>query len=209
MSDQEHSSSVAGSDAHEGVRPERPQPAGKPEPVPEWEAKADAAHAAIVAEVGEPNPFDTLTMLKSWKAHAEPADCDGRITFSRALLDSALDALEVALRMARDEHLRAKSAFVTGAQEAREMLARFVEQGEGPIRGGPHVLIAQSIRANWNPSWGPDPGPPRNMRDHGWLGPALHDKAAELVSASTPRAPQEDRPGRVMNPNPALARKEP
>lgn len=78
-------------------------------------------------------------------------------------------------------------AFRAGAQECREMMARFVEQGGGiPIRGGPHVLIAQSIRANWNPAWGPDPGPPRNMRDHGWLGPDLHDKAEALIAGSRP-----------------------
>jgi hypothetical protein len=33
----------------------------------------------------------------------------------------------------------------------REMLARFVEQGGDPV-------IAQSIRANWHPGWGTDPG---------------------------------------------------
>jgi len=40
-----------------------------------------------------------------------------------------------------------------GARACREMMARFVEQG------GDHV-IAASIRANWNPEWGDDPGPP-------------------------------------------------
>jgi len=42
-------------------------------------------------------------------------------------------------------------AFTDGAQAAREMLARFVEQGE-------HPEIAMSIRANWHPGWGTDPG---------------------------------------------------
>lgn len=79
-------------------------------------------------------------------------------------------------------------AFRAGAQEMREMLARFVEQGGGPIRGGPHILIAQSIRANWNPEWGVDPGPPRNMRDHGWLGPDLHDKAQALPTPAGDRS---------------------
>lgn len=50
-----------------------------------------------------------------------------------------------------DEHVR--ESFVTGAQAMREMLARFVEQG------GDHSTAA-SIRANWNPSWGADPGRP-------------------------------------------------
>ena len=42
-------------------------------------------------------------------------------------------------------------AFVAGAQAAREMLARFVEQGGDP-------RTAESIRANWHPAWGTDPG---------------------------------------------------
>lgn len=48
---------------------------------------------------------------------------------------------------------RVKASFVTGAQACREMLARFVEQGGDAI-------TAMSIRANWSPSWGPDPGRP-------------------------------------------------
>jgi len=46
---------------------------------------------------------------------------------------------------------RAEEAFVQGAQACREMMARFVEQGGDPV-------TAQSIRANWNPAWGNDPG---------------------------------------------------
>lgn len=38
-----------------------------------------------------------------------------------------------------------------GARECREMMARFVEAQ------GLHQ-IAASIRANWNPAWGDDPG---------------------------------------------------
>lgn len=182
-------------------------PSEKADPNPEWEAKADAAHAAIVAEVGHGNPFDTLTMLETWKAHAEPADCDGRITFSRAMLDSAQDALRMALEMARSEHLQAKRNFIAGAQECREMLARFVEQGGGPVRGGIHVLIAQSIRANWNPSWGDDPGPPHSMRDRGWMGPDLHDKAVALQNTATPEVAAEGGAymagsGSAINPSP-------
>lgn len=52
-----------------------------------------------------------------------------------------------------DEHVA--ESFVTGAQACREMLARFVEQ-EGSVEA---QNIAVSIRANWSPSWGPDPGP--------------------------------------------------
>lgn len=44
--------------------------------------------------------------------------------------------------------------FINGAAACREMMARFVEQG------GDHITAA-SIRANWNPSWGVDPGQPK------------------------------------------------
>jgi len=46
---------------------------------------------------------------------------------------------------------RAEDMFIAGAQAMREMLARFVEQGGD-------TTTAMSIRANWNPSWGKDPG---------------------------------------------------
>jgi len=46
-----------------------------------------------------------------------------------------------------------QSAFVHGAQMCRELMASFVEHQGLPI-------IAMSIRANWNPSWGPNPGKP-------------------------------------------------
>jgi len=46
---------------------------------------------------------------------------------------------------------RAEELFIAGAQACREMMARFVEQGGNPE-------IAQSIRANWHPGWGDDPG---------------------------------------------------
>ena len=46
---------------------------------------------------------------------------------------------------------RAMDFFRAGAQAAREMMARFVEQGGDATTAG-------SIRANWNPSWGDDPG---------------------------------------------------
>jgi hypothetical protein len=93
-------------------------PDEKRPPNPEWEAKAEAWHAATVAEVGEANPFDTLAMLERWKADAEPANEHGQVSFSRALLDSATDALRVALRIARNEHER-----VRVAREALERIA--------------------------------------------------------------------------------------
>jgi hypothetical protein len=56
---------------------------------------------------------------------------------------------------------RAEEMFVAGAQACREMMARFVEQGGD-------VVTATSIRANWNPNWGKDPGKPENVFDDPW-----------------------------------------
>ncbi len=47
----------------------------------------------------------------------------------------------------------AGTSFVRGAQICREMMARFVEQGGDTKTAG-------SMRANWNPAWGVDPGAP-------------------------------------------------
>lgn len=52
-----------------------------------------------------------------------------------------------------DEEL--DDAFVRGARACREMLARFVD-AQDPV-------IAMSIRANWHPGWGPDPGRPDDV----------------------------------------------
>jgi hypothetical protein len=46
---------------------------------------------------------------------------------------------------------RMEDAFRAGAVQMREMLARFVEQ-DG------HPALAQSMRLNWVPDWGKDPG---------------------------------------------------
>jgi hypothetical protein len=51
-------------------------------------------------------------------------------------------------------------AFRAGLLACREYMARFVEQGGGDVEKS----IAQSIRANWWPSLGDDPGPPRQLR---------------------------------------------
>jgi hypothetical protein len=52
------------------------------------------------------------------------------------------------------ERVLQEAAFVHGAQAFREMIARFVENGPAT---DPKAL-AGSIRANWVPGWGEDPG---------------------------------------------------
>ncbi len=57
-----------------------------------------------------------------------------------------------------------RESFRVGAQHCREMMARFVEQGGDPV-------TAASIRANWSPSWGPDPGRLRQEDEWGYVEP--------------------------------------
>lgn len=57
-----------------------------------------------------------------------------------------------------------EQSFVAGAQAMRAMLARFVENT------GDHTT-AMSLRANWHPGWGPDPGRPEG--DHAMPGDDL------------------------------------
>lgn len=56
---------------------------------------------------------------------------------------------------------RAEEMFIEGAQACREMLARFVEQGGD-------AAMAASIRANWHPDWGKDPGRPVAVQAGPW-----------------------------------------
>jgi hypothetical protein len=56
---------------------------------------------------------------------------------------------------------RAEELFVSGLQAMREMLARFVENAGDSV-------TAMSIRANWNPSWGADPGQPETVVGGPW-----------------------------------------
>lgn len=51
---------------------------------------------------------------------------------------------------------RMAKSFIAGAQACREMMARFVEQGGDKT-------TAASIRANWHPGWGCDPGRPDDV----------------------------------------------
>lgn len=56
---------------------------------------------------------------------------------------------------------RAEELFIEGLQAMREMIARFVEQGGDAV-------TANSIRQNWNPSWGKDPGQPDEVKTSCW-----------------------------------------
>jgi hypothetical protein len=56
---------------------------------------------------------------------------------------------------------RCEEAFIEGARACREMMARFVEQGGDS-------MAAMSIRANWHPDWGTDPGRPARVATCCW-----------------------------------------
>lgn len=58
-------------------------------------------------------------------------------------------------------------AFIAGDQQMREMLSRFVEQSPGDPNPHPTV-IAGSMRANWVPNWGKDPGKPDDVYGDMW-----------------------------------------
>lgn len=77
--------------------------------------------------------------LKNRPSPGEALKCEPHHT------DAELEAFFGAQQLVYRSHFR------TGALAMREMLARFVEQG------GDHVT-ANSIRHNWMPSWGRDPG---------------------------------------------------
>jgi len=56
---------------------------------------------------------------------------------------------------------RVDEGFKAGLQAMREMLARFVEQGG-------NTEVATSLRLNWHPAWGKDPGRPERVALSAW-----------------------------------------
>jgi len=75
--------------------------------------------------------------------------------------------------------------FARGAQACREMMARFVEQGGD-------AATAQSIRSNWHPGWGEDPGLPPDVIDT-WEAPECPEGEASYAEYCKSVADDEDR----------------
>lgn len=92
----------------------------------------------VDAELASPNPWSEVDEMSSNYPPDFDSDADSGIHEDCVSLEDAA------------------KCFTSGLQSMREMLARFVEQG------GDNKTAA-SIRANWNPSWGPDPGRPREV----------------------------------------------
>jgi hypothetical protein len=76
---------------------------------------------------------------------------------------------------------RAEEMWREGAQAMREMLARFVEQGG-------HPAIARSIRLNWKPSWGADPGQPAGIAHDAWTAYEVKRVPSEDILLATAKA---------------------
>ncbi len=78
----------------------------------------------------------------------------------------------------------ADNHFVRGAQACREMMARFV--------AATHPEIAVSIRLNWHPGWGEDPGQPPVVADTWEPAPCLEGEAAYAAYQATDHDPEPD-----------------
>ena len=111
---------------------------GKPEPNPEWEAKAKALreHSRAEAAKLEPDETDqpemTLKMLERWTPDAEPANEHGQITFSRAMLESAEDSLRLVITQRNElvEALKLADGRLAMLMRAEQAGRRHVDSGD-------------------------------------------------------------------------------
>lgn len=132
----------------------------------EWEAFMDASQTVIQLKAGQTltqDDVDALRFAGEFERREEERAIDA---FHRgrqigieeaagkdaAALHDKISGLvsEVATQRAMRQFDR-QSGFWRGAQACREMMARFVEQGGDSA-------TANSIRLNWHPGWGRDPG---------------------------------------------------
>jgi len=74
--------------------------------------------------------------------------------------------------------------FQRGAQACREMMARFV--------AATHPEIATSIRLNWHPGWGEDPGQPPFVVDTWEPAPCLEGEALYAAYQASEHDPEPD-----------------
>src|SRR3954464_3720274 len=97
--------------------------------------------------------------------------------------DKAMAAMIADIAKAQESYFNPlpQVAFRAGFIFCREIMARFVEQGGD-------AATAQSIRANWMPQFGPDPGGPRKMA------------FSELATAED----MENGPWTYINPGPSV-----
>jgi hypothetical protein len=139
----------------------------------EFEAVMDALSLVYGLREGHVLTQDDVAAIALYDAHSREDQEHQLDAYHRGYQDGLLTAGGADLQ-ALNNKLDAKSAelgaeralrmmerqwgFREGAQAMREMLARFVEQGGD-------ATTATSLRLNWNPSWGADPGPPDEHDD--------------------------------------------
>lgn len=105
-------------------------------------------------------PLPSRSKLEALLSHVHPGNADELNSDDYAeLIEAAKWALHAIPKELDFTDLCCRNPvnqvyFRAGLLACREYMARFVEQGG-------HADIAQSIRANWWPSLGDDPGPPR------------------------------------------------
>lgn len=137
-----------------------------------WEALMDAMQVVITLKAGQvltQADVDAVHLVDAYNREDQERAIDVFNTgFQRGMeagggadkadlinkLDAARSGLAVEKALGKFNDQR---GFRRGAQACREMLARFVEQGGD-------ATTAASLRANWNPEWGDDPGQPTSAQ---------------------------------------------
>lgn len=105
-------------------------------------------------DIAMPTRFALTEVLDKLKARAPLTDQDQEeliegVAWALKAISPAVDFIDVTTRNPLHQ-----VCFRAGLLACREYMARFVDQGGNPE-------IAQSIRANWWPALGDDPGAPR------------------------------------------------
>lgn len=146
---------------------------GKPQTEEEFDALMDAISTVYGLRAGHTLTQDDVDAISLYDANSRANEEGLTDTFHRGYQDGLRHAGgadvqtlsnrldEKVSELGAERALRAHErrwGFREGAQHMREMLARFVEQGGDAV-------TANSIRLNWNPTWGPDPGAPEAHDD--------------------------------------------
>lgn len=126
-------------------------PSGPGSRAPHEAASASSPKASIPSAVTA-EMLEATTHVAAWSGDWIHSD-------SLSAIYEAMKALDPEVESLRNEEYEfeivlQEQAFIHGARSCREMMARFVE-GPGSET---ERRIAGSIRANWHPGWGRDPG---------------------------------------------------
>lgn len=146
---------------------------GKPQTEAEWDALFDAIATVYGLRAGHALTQDDVDAISLYDANARANEEGLTDVYHRGYqdglhtaggtdvqaLNNKLDEKNNELAVERAMRTQERQwGFREGAQHMREMLARFVAQGGDAV-------TANSLRLNWNPTWGPDPGAPQDHDD--------------------------------------------